>query len=371
VRARRDWRDWRNDLIASAWFQRFAARFPLTRPIAARRARAAFDLAAGFVYSQTLFACVKLRLLETLHAGPLDAAEIAAATGLPTAGAERLALAAASLGLAERRPGARFGLGPHGAAFLGNPGALAMVEHHHLLYADLADPVALLRGEAGPTRLSAYWAYATSERPGGIADAQSTAYTTLMDRSQELVRQDVLSAFPMARYRALMDVGGGEGGFAAAALAQAPHLTATVFDLPPVAARARARFESLGLSARAVAVGGDFSADDLPPGADLVSLVRVLHDHDDSRVETMLRAAREALAPGGRLLVAEPLAGTSGAERMGDAYFGIYLWAMGSGRPRSVAELTGMLEKAGFSRIRQLPTRIPLQTSVLLAERGP
>jgi demethylspheroidene O-methyltransferase len=55
---------------------------------------------------------------------------------------------------------------------------------------------------------------------------------------------------------------------------------------------------------------------------------------------------------------------------MGDAYFGVYLWAMGSGRPRTVEELTAMLRKAGFRRIRRRPTRIPLQTSVLVAERG-
>jgi demethylspheroidene O-methyltransferase len=55
---------------------------------------------------------------------------------------------------------------------------------------------------------------------------------------------------------------------------------------------------------------------------------------------------------------------------MGDAYFGMYLWAMGSGRPRTAGELAGMLENAGFRRVQQLPTRIPLQTSVLVAERG-
>jgi demethylspheroidene O-methyltransferase len=63
------------------------------------------------------------------------------------------------------------------------------------------------------------------------------------------------------------------------------------------------------------------------------------------------------------------LAGTAGATRMGDAYFGLYLWAMGSGRPRTAAELSAMLRAAGFSRIRRRPTRIPLQTSVLVAER--
>jgi demethylspheroidene O-methyltransferase len=116
-------------------------------------------------------------------------------------------------------------------------------------------------------------------------------------------------------------------------------------------------------------VPGDFSRDSLPVGADLITFVRVLHDHDDSRVERMLRAAYEALPPGGRLLVAEPMAGTAGATRMGDAYFGLYLWAMGSGRPRTAAELSAMLRAAGFSRIRCRPTRIPLQTSVLVAER--
>jgi demethylspheroidene O-methyltransferase len=55
---------------------------------------------------------------------------------------------------------------------------------------------------------------------------------------------------------------------------------------------------------------------------------------------------------------------------MGDAYFGVYLWAMGSGRPRSGQELAGMLENAGFSSIKRLPTRIPLQTSVLTAEKA-
>jgi demethylspheroidene O-methyltransferase len=54
---------------------------------------------------------------------------------------------------------------------------------------------------------------------------------------------------------------------------------------------------------------------------------------------------------------------------MGDAYFGVYLWAMGSGRPRSAAELAGMLEQAGFSRVSRRPTRVPLQTSVLVAEK--
>ena len=67
------------------------------------------------------------------------------------------------------------------------------------------------------------------------------------------------------------------------------------------------------------------------------------------------------------LLLAEPMAGTAGAQAMGDAYFGMYLWAMGSGRPRTIAQLGAMLQAAGFSAPRHLRNAMPLQTQVLLA----
>jgi demethylspheroidene O-methyltransferase len=78
----------------------------------------------------------------------------------------------------------------------------------------------------------------------------------------------------------------------------------------------------------------------------------------------------EALPPGGTLLLAEPMAGTPGAEAMGDAYFGFYLLAMGRGRPRRALELTAMLKAAGFASVRPMPTRMPLQTRLLVARRS-
>ena len=82
----------------------------------------------------------------------------------------------------------------------------------------------------------------------------------------------------------------------------------------------------------------------------------------------LLAAARQALAPGGTLLVAEPMADTPGAERMGAAYFGMYLWAMGSGRARSADELGTLLRQAGFAHVHERPTAVPLQTRVLVAQ---
>ena len=113
--------------------------------------------------------------------------------------------------------------------------------------------------------------------------------------------------------------------------------------------------------------GGDFHADSLPQGADVISFVRVIHDHDDDKAQALLTKARAALAPGSSLILAEPMAGTVGAEAMGAAYFNFYLHAMGSGRARRPEVLMGMLRAAGFGQSRLLPTATPLQTQLIQA----
>ena len=368
------WRDrfraFRERVTADPRFRSWASRFPLTRPMARRRAGQLFDICAGFVYSQVLFACVRLRLFDTLHeGGPQTEAALAHRLGLPPDGAARLLEAAAALELAHRRDDGLWTLGPLGAAMIGNPGIAAMVEHHALLYADLADPVALLRRERGGNALSAYWAYSGADRPQALGAESVADYSALMAASQPMVAEEVLAAFDFTRHRILLDVGGGEGAFLSAVGAATPGLRLMLFDLPPVAARGAARFAANGLASRAETFGGDFTTDALPQGADLISFVRVLHDHDDDVVMALLRRARAALPAGGRLLVAEPMAGTTGAESMG-AYFGFYLLAMGRGRPRRPAELQAMITKAGFASSRLVPTRTPLLTRVLVAEAG-
>ncbi len=360
------WLGLRNRLFASAHFQRWASAFPLTRPIARRRARALFDLCAGFVYSQILAACIELRLFDLLAHGPLPFNDLAERLGLAPEAALRLLKAAQSLDLVESSPDG-YVLGGLGAALRGNPGIAEMVRHHSMLYRDLSDPVALLNRGPGGTHLGAYWAYAASARPGGLEAGSTHAYTELMGDSQGLVAGDILDAYPMVRHHRILDLGGGNGTFLSAVGARWPHLELRLFDLPPVAEQANQRFERAGLASRARAIGGDLFRDPLPEGADICSLVRVVHDHDDGPALTILRAARQALPPGGTLLLAEPMSGTPGAEPIGDAYFGLYLWAMGSGRPRTAEELEAMLREAGFCRVREMRTRRPLLTRLLIA----
>jgi demethylspheroidene O-methyltransferase len=356
---------WRNSVLSSRAFQRWAARFPLTRPVAKRRTAALFDLCAGFVYSQVLFAGVQLGLFEALADGPRTLDEVSRTIGMSPEASRRLLDASAALQLVETRPGGRYGLGVHGAALLANPSVQDMVRHHALLYRDLADPVALLRGER-TTELQRFWGYVGDERPQD--EEAVAAYSRLMASSQELVAEDVVEAYPFGRHQHLLDVGGGEGAFVKTVAAAAPSVRFTLFDLPPVASRAKQRLAGLG--DRVTVVGGDAYRDPLPPDADILSLVRILHDHDDEGARQLLAAAHRALPADGTLLVAEPMSGTPGAEPVGDAYFGFYLLAMGQGRPRTREVLTDLLEASGFASVREVKTRRPLLTRLLVARRA-
>ncbi len=73
----------------------------------------------------------------------------------------------------------------------------------------------------------------------------------------------------------------------------------------------------------------------------------------------------------GTLLIIEPMAGMPGAQAMGDAYFGFYLLAMGSGRPRRPDEISALLEQTGFVEIRPIRTLRPLLTSAMSARSNP
>ncbi len=362
----------RDRCLTSPRFIRFAETFPLTRIIARREACALFDLCSGFVYSQVLLACVRLRLFDLLKPGPLTVEEIAHRLNLSEDAAGRLLTAAAGLRLVERRSGGRYGLGGLGAAMLTSPGLATMVEHHALLYRDLDDPVRLLRDEghaATPdksgkaTNLASYWPYAEGDT-GASRDAVSD-YTGLMAATQPAIAQEILDAYDFKPHRRLMDVGGGNGTFLLNAARREPHLELVLFDVPAVADLAAAKFKDGGIAGRATVAGGDFLKD-LPESADIVSLIRVLLDHDDQTALGILKSVRAALPQEGVLLVAEPMAETPGAEKVA-AYFSFYLMAMGGGRPRTEQQLRALLREAGFRRIERRSTCQPLLVRLLLA----
>lgn len=358
---------WRNRLLSSPGFQSWASRFPLTRRTARREGEAMFDLVAGFVHSQVLMALVELGVLETLRDGSQASPALALRHAVPSERMEILLQAGAALGLLARKRGERFALTRRGAALLGVPGLEGMIRHHRVLYRDLADPVAFLRGETKP-ELASFWPYVFG--PGAeIAPDDARRYSDLMADSQALVAEETLRAVSFRDTRRVMDVGGGTGVFLSAVARAHPGLSGTLFDLPQVADQAAARFAREGLSDRLSVSPGSFRTDPLPEGADTISLVRVLYDHSDDTVEALLAAVFAALPPGGRVIVSEPMSGGNRPDRATDTYFALYTLAMGTGRTRSAARICSMLAAAGFDASRTHRTHRPFVTGVVSAVR--
>ena len=255
-------RAWREDLLASPAFQRWAARFPLTRPIARRHARALFDLCAGFVYSQVLLACVQLELLRACcGAGRRPRRRWPRRCSCAPTRPRCLLRAAASLRLVERRDGGP--LRPRRRSVRrcsATPASLAMIEHHALLYADLADPVALLR--ARPRRHGARAATGPTpspRRPASCPPAQVRRVHALMAGSQPLVAERDPRRLSDRGHRCLLDVGGGDGTFLAAAAARcAAAAAACCSTCRPSPQRRSAASPRRGSAARAQLTGGDF-----------------------------------------------------------------------------------------------------------------
>lgn len=349
---------------------------PFTRWLTQRRTRKLFNLMAGFVHSQVLLGCVRLDLFRTLHQAPAHLDELARRSGLAPAVLQRLLLSAVALGLLEHRSQGRFGLGPLGVPLAQHEGIAQMIEHNHLLYQDMQDPVQFLNN-AWSGGMAEYWPYA-HEKPAVAMPASEvdkfTRYSQLMAASQGFVVQEILSSYFFDEHRYVLDVGAGKGRFVSELAAHAPHLNFKMFDLPPVLALAREGLQAKGLTDRVALHPGSFLDDPLPEGADLITLVRVAHDHPDAVVRQILQKAYAALPLGGVLLLAEPMAQpeeeAGQASASVDAYFHFYLLAMGAGRLRTPQELQNMMQEAGFTHVERVPNAMPIHARILLGRKS-
>jgi demethylspheroidene O-methyltransferase len=358
---------WLVRLAGSPQFHRIMSRMPGARYLVRAEGRALFAIVAGFVHSQVLLALVELDVLRLLQSGPATAASLAAKCRLTADKMHLLLQSGASLGLLKRRRDGRFALSVRGAAFLTVPGLQAMVRHHPVLYRDLADPVAFLRGETSP-ELARFWPYVFG---GGEATdpAVTAVYSGLMADTQALVAEDTIRLVDLSDAKRLLDVGGGSGAFLTIVAARFPKLHLGLFDLPSVVERAADRMFRAGVTNPLTIHPGSFRDDPLPPGADTISLVRVLYDHADATVVQLLRAVYAALPPGGKLIVSEPMSGGARPDRATDSYFAFYTAAMQTGRTRSGAEIAALLQSVGFTGITITKGFRPFVTSVVTARR--
>ncbi|GFE64610.1 acetylserotonin O-methyltransferase [Litoreibacter roseus] len=316
----------------------------MTRHLAAKDGARLFDLVSGFAYTQVLLAAVELDLLAILKAGPLSLDQVSQRIGVPRKNAEILLNAAAALDLIKKQRDGRYRLARLGAATLGVPGLEQMILHHRMFYDDLSDPVALLRGETRP-QLAEFWPYVKGEAGRDIPPETAATYSNLMSESQSLVAAETLATVKLDDVCHLLDIGGGTGAFMTKVLAQYPKMNGTVMDLPSVVQNAVSAEPRMNFQP------GSF-LEPIDTSADAISLIRVLYDHSDETVQSLLTNIYDTLPSGGLLLISEPMSGGATPQRAGDVYFPLYTLCMVTGRTRSADQISDLLSIAGFCDIK-------------------
>jgi predicted O-methyltransferase YrrM len=112
--------------------------------------------------------------------------------------------------------------------------------------------------------------------------------------------------FDFTKFKTLCDVGGATGLLSIEAAKKNPHLRCISFDLPPVEPIAQKHIAAAGLRDRITTASGDFFRDPLPK-ADVITMGMILHDWNLEKKMQLIRAAYDALPPGGAFVAIEAL----------------------------------------------------------------
>ena len=187
-----------------------------------------------------------------------------------------------------------------------------------------------------------------------VADARAyheATYSIGMGAGRRFVKQVDLTS-----RRKILDLGGGSGAYCINAAQAYPDITAVVFDLPAVAEVAREFIAENGVADRVTAIGGDFTRDPFPDGADVVIMASNLPMYGPQMIAEVIQKAFDALVPGGEMhLIGETL-DDDRAGPVGPAYWGLgQALSETFGVAHSEADCLGYYDQAGFKDTAAVP----------------
>lgn len=187
---------------------------------------------------------------------------------------------------------------------------------------------------------------------------ENTEERTILDRAQGLkaigFAKAVMETYDFKPFRLICDVGGGQGAFLMQILSNYPDIEGVVADLPGAIPSAKKMIAKTGHSDRCKAVSHDFLKG-APPICDGYFLVNVLHDWGDEKCCRILKNVSHAMTVDSKLWVVEyllePGSGFSVAKLLD-----IEVLVMGGGRERSIDEYEALLNSAGLTVSKVMPT---------------
>jgi SAM-dependent methyltransferase len=170
--------------------------------------------------------------------------------------------------------------------------------------------------------------------------------------------------FDFSRYHTVCDVGGATGQLSMLVAKKHPHLRCTSADLPAATLIAERQIAAAGLGNRVSAKSLDFFAEPLPK-SDVITMGMILHDWNLEKKMHLVRAAYDALLPGGAFVVIENLIDDARRENT----FGLLmslnmLVEFGDAFDFTAADFFGWCREVGFSRTEVIPLAGPASAGV-------
>ncbi|MFS8096718.1 acetylserotonin O-methyltransferase [Lentzea alba] len=315
------------------------------------------QMITGYWVTQIVHALASLKIADHLAEDLLTAEELAALTKSDVDAMFRLMRTAASLELASYDGAGRFGSTPLLEALReGVPGSLrdiAIVHGspaHWLSWGRFPDAVRAGEPQTQAALGGDVWSHFAAH------PEEFERFSNSMTELTDGLSREIASLLDTTGAGTAVDVGGANGALLHALLKSNVDLRGVVLDLPSVEPTAVAEAEKAGLSDRCSFVGGSFF-DALPQG-DLFLLKAVLHNWDDDSCVKILTRCRNALNPGGRVVVVEMPLGPIGEPGFAPL-LDLNMLAVVPGRERDLAHYDALFVAAGLRRTQVTPTRSP------------
>ncbi|WP_033352858.1 methyltransferase [Nocardiopsis xinjiangensis] len=330
---------------------------PLTRAGFSGPALRLYELITASWVASAVSAAAELGVADVMTAEPRSAEEIAAEIGADPETLHRLLRACTDLELVDLVPGRGFALTGLGRALRGDaPDSMrayarwmgTRAERSTMAY--LADAVRT----GGPVFEDVHgipvWSY--------MRNAPGTA--ALFDRgmtdiSAQLTRS-IVDEYDFGGIECLVDVGGGHGRLLSLLLEAHPRMRGVLFDRPEVIARPEPALTRGDVATRCRVEGGDF-LEGVPAGADAYLLASVVHNWNDEDAARILSRCREAVAPRGRVLLAEVLVPEGPEPAPTATLMDLSMLVQCGGKQRTERQFADLLRDSGFRLERIVPAQ--------------
>ncbi|HLY36453.1 MAG TPA: methyltransferase [Candidatus Binatia bacterium] len=338
----------------------------MTEPLSPSRI---MDVGMGFWPAKTLLSAVELGVFTALGSAAMTGGELRAALGLHPRAVPDFLDALVALRFLERDgdgPGARYRNTTETARFLDQKspgyvgGFLAMANARlYRFWGDLGEalrtgkPQNEIKHTGKPMFAELYREPERLEQfmsaMAGISAPNFSAFA---------------ESFDFSRYATLCDVGGATGQLSILVARRHPHVRCISADLPVVTPIAERHIAAAGLSDRIAARSIDFFSEPLPP-ADVVTMGMILHDWNLEKKMHLIKAAYDAVRPGGAFVVVENLIDDARRENA----FGLMmslnmLVEFGDAFDFTGRDFAGWCRSVGFQRTEIIPLGGPASAGV-------